>query len=286
MAAPHPAPVDVLRAVPEGPVLLDSPHSGTHYPDDFGHACDRELLRHTEDAFVDELFGFGPALGATLVKANFPRSYIDANRSASDIDPLQLNLDEAAALEGPVSAKSQLGMGLVWRLVDGRPIYDRVLTRAEIRHRIDGYWRPYQEAVLLAWVRITETYGHGIHLNCHSMPSWSRLYAPPLDGRMPYDFVIGDRDGSTASPAVTRRVVAFLRARGWSVGVNHPFKGVELVRLTGEPQRNRHSLQIEINKSIYMDESTRRKHEGFARVQHDLRGLVEALVAHGAAWAA
>ncbi|MBI2769847.1 MAG: N-formylglutamate amidohydrolase [Burkholderiales bacterium] len=263
-----------MRAAYEGPVLLDSPHSGTHYPPSFGHACPRALLRQTEDAFVDEIFGFGPGLGATLVRATFPRSFIDANRGAGDTDPLLLAPEDAATLGTQASAKSQLGMGLVWRLVDGHAIYDGPLPLAEIRHRIDGYWRPYQQAVLQAWERVTARHGGGIHLNCHSMPSCSRLYPPEFGGVMPYDLVIGDRDGTTASAALTQRVVTFLRARGRSVGVNNPFKGVELVRLTGQPSRGRHSLQVEINKRTYMDEGTLEKHAGFAEIQADMKALV------------
>lgn len=276
-AAPPP-PVEVLLAAAEGPVLLDSPHSGTYYPANFGYACDHVLLRQTEDSFVDEIFGFGPALGATLVKATFPRSFIDANRSAEDVDPLLLMTQDAARLNTHASVKSQLGMGLVWRLVDGHAIYDRALARTEIEDRIEGYWRPYQQAVLLAWERIVSKFGHAIHLNCHSMPSHSRLYPPKFCGVMPYDFVIGDRDGSTASAALTSQVVAFLRARGWCVGVNDPFKGVELVRLTGRPLLGRQSLQIEINKRTYMDEAMLTKHAGFERVQNDMMALVSLLM--------
>lgn len=275
------APVSERRANgAESALLLDSPHSGTNYPADFRHACDRALLRATEDAHVDALFGFAPACGATLVLAHFPRSYIDVNRRCDEIDPLLL--DPGADLQTS-DAKSRLGMGLVWRSVEGRPIYDGPLSRAEVQRRIETCWRPYHAVLHAAWLRITRQHGFGIHLNCHSMPSRSPHYGPPPRDAMPHDFVIGNRDGTTASAGLTRLVMLRLRQQGYRVALNDPFKGVELIRLTGEPAAQRHALQIEVNKRLYMDEDTLQPHAGFAAVQRDLRALVQELAALSAA---
>jgi N-formylglutamate deformylase len=267
--------VEVLTAAVEGPVLLDSPHSGHRYPADFRHACPLQRLRRAEDSHVDRLFANGPRLGATLVHALFPRAYIDPNRPPDDIDPLLLG----EAIEGrPVSEKSRLGIGLVWRkLTDGTPIYDRHLTRDEIEQRIAGYWQPYHQSVAAAHQRIVARHGHVVHLNCHSMPSVSPLYPRRWDGRMPYDFVIGTREGSSASPALCAFIVELLERRGHAVGVDDPYMGVELLRRFGRPALQQHSVQIEVNRRLYMDESTFELHEGFARTQATLDALVEAL---------
>lgn len=260
------------------PLVFDSPHSGTDYPADFAYVCPLDHLRHAEDFLVDELFGFGPDMGISLVAANAPRSYIDVNRAQSDIDPLLLSPEERGH-ELP-SVKSDLGMGLVWRLLDGKvPIYGGPLTRAAIDGRIRDCWLPYHAAVEQAIVASHARHGYSIHINCHSMPSRSSLYPASLGHAMPFDFLVGDRDGTTASPALSHYVAAFLRAEGFTAGVNSIFKGVELVRRFGDPARQRHSIQIEVNRNLYMDEELHAAHAGFGRVREVLQRLAHALLA-------
>jgi N-formylglutamate deformylase len=256
--------------------VLDSPHSGTQYPEDFGHAVSLTALRVAEDTGVETLWGFAPDIGATLVHAGFPRSYIDANRALEDIDPLLLDAPWTGPLrDGP---KVRLGKGLVWRLLDdGTPIYQRRLSPAEVTRRIDACWRPYHAALEAAIDAAVARHGHVIHLNCHSMPAVSAAYSTDHPGLRHADFVIGDRDGTTADPRLTRFVERFLVGRGYTVSVNHPYKGVEIVRRHGRPAEQRHSLQLEVNKRLYMDEQTFARHDGFAVVQAVLRELAEAL---------
>ncbi|MET0334926.1 MAG: N-formylglutamate amidohydrolase [Rhizobacter sp.] len=260
------------------PLVLDSPHSGTDYPADFAYACPLKHLRQAEDYLVDELFGFGPSIGAPMIAAPFPRSYIDVNRAPGDIDPELLSPEERGGLAP--SQKSDLGMGLIWRLLDGRePIYDRPMTRAEIDGRIERCWKPYHQAVEQAIEAAHQRHGYSIHINCHSMPSQSPLYPASLGHAMPFDFLIGDRDGSTSSSALTQYVAAFLRAEGFVVSVNEVFKGVELVRRYGAPEKDRHSIQVEINRKLYMDESAHARNDGFVRIQSVLQRLAHALLA-------
>ena len=156
------------------PVVLDSPHSGTEYPADFGAAVPRSALRQAEDAFVDELYACGPRLGATLVAARFPRSYIDPNRSVLDVDTSLLE----APWPGPAAAsrKTQLGIGLIWRVLDsGEPIYSRKLSVEEVRRRITDFHQPYQKAVKDALDSVHRHFGSVWHVNCHSMPAMSSV---------------------------------------------------------------------------------------------------------------
>jgi N-formylglutamate deformylase len=177
-------------------------------------------------------------------------------------------------------AKVRLGKGLVWRLMDdGQPIYDRKLSAAEVRGRIARCWRPYHAAVAQAIDAAHARHGYSIHLNCHSMPAVSGRYATDFPGLVHADFVIGDRDGSTAAPALSRQVCETLRGFGYQVEYNHPYKGVELVRRYGDPRAQRHSLQIEVNRKLYMDEDTLQPHAGFERLREHLRALVQHLLA-------
>ena len=259
------------------PLVLDSPHSGEWYPDDFDHAPPRDVVRQAEDTHVARLWGAAPAAGATLIEARFPRAYIDANRSLADVDPELLG----DAWPDPVapSRKTALGIGLVWRLARGGvPMYARKLTSAEVQGRIDRCWRPYHAALDAALDARHRAFGGVWHLNCHSMPAVGDALSDD-PGRERADFVLGDRDGTTCDPAFTRTVADCARNFGYSVAINDPYKGVELVRKHGRPAENRHSLQVELKRTLYMDERTLAPNEGYARLQRDLARLVDILAA-------
>lgn len=271
-----------LRYLPgTTPLVLDSPHSGTAYPDDFGHACELLTLRRAEDTHVEKLYDFAPALGASWVEAFFPRSYLDANRDTTEIDVSLFDepWPEAVATDAKVMGKVRLGKGLVWRTTDdGVPIYQRKLGVAEVQARIARCWEPYHAAVAQAIDSAHQRHGYSIHLNCHSMPAVASSHATEFPGEVHADFVIGNRDGTTSSGPLARLVCAHLESRGYSVSLNHPYKGVELVRRYGEPLQQRHSIQIEINRKLYMDEQTLEMHEGAVPLKASLQSLVQLLL--------
>lgn len=271
---------DVLvRLEPSGgrvPVVFDSPHSGTRYPADFQFICPLPLLRQAEDTYVDELFAVAPDHGATLICALFPRAYVDVNRAADDIDPDILD----GPWPGPLnpSDKSAMGMGLVRNLRrPGLPMYDGRLPVADVMDRIERYWRPYHEQLAQTLDALHARFGMVWHVNCHSMPS---LAASPDDRDGGADFVLGDRDGTTCDPGFTRFVADQLRAMGYGVRLNDPYKGVELVRRYSRPGHGRHSLQLEIDRRLYMNEETLEKHAGFDRLRRDLGRLMAAVCDH------
>jgi len=260
------------------PLVLDSPHSGTEYPEDFGCALPVDLLRQAEDSYVDELYASGPDVGATLITARFPRSYIDPNRSLLDIDASLLD----APWPGPAvpSAKTARGIGLIWRVLDsGESIYERKLGIEEVKQRIVRYHQPYQRAVKDALDRAHHHFGAVWHLNLHSMPAVSGAISEEGPGKPRADFVLGDRDGSTCEGAFTALVAEALRGMGYQVKINDPYKGVELVRAFSDPGTGRHSLQVEVNRRLYMDERTRVRTAGFGELKHNLSRLLEQ-VAH------
>jgi len=263
------------------PLVLDSPHSGIEYPDDFRPAVPIEALRQAEDSFVDELYAGATAVGATLVAARFPRSYIDPNRSLLDIDASLLD----AAWPGPAipSRKTQLGIGLIWRILDsGEPIYARKLSVEEVRNRIVRYHQPYQKAVKDALDHAYSHFGAVWHLNCHSMPAMSSRISEEGPGKPRADFVLGDRDATTCGPEFTALVRETLRALGYDVKVNDPYKGVELVRAFSDPKANRHSLQIEVNRRLYMDEKSRMRTAAYAELKANLDKLIAAVAKYAA----
>jgi N-formylglutamate deformylase len=271
-----------IRHVPGSTALvLDSPHSGTRYPPDFAYACDLALLRRAEDTHVEKLYDFAPGLGAHWVEALFPRSYLDANRNTNEIDVTLF----ASAWPGEVEtdpkilSKVRLGKGLIWRTTDdGTPIYSGKLGVAEVQTRIDSCWQPYHAAVAQAIDAAWQQHGYSIHINCHSMPAIASSNATDFPGEAHADFVVGDRDGSTASPALSQLVCAQLEALGYSVAYNHPYKGVELVRRYSNPQGQRHSIQLEINRKLYMNEETLAVTKGFMSLRADLQSLVGLLL--------
>jgi N-formylglutamate amidohydrolase len=257
------------------PLVFDSPHSGEDYPDDFDHLPPRALVRQAEDTHVARLWSRAPDVGATLIEATFPRAYIDANRSLADVDPELI----ADAWHGPIvpSRKTELGIGLVWRLARGGvPMYARKLRAHEVVSRIERCWRPYHAALAEALDERHARFGAVWHVDCHSM--WAvgdELSDDP--GRERADFVLGDRDGTTCEAALTDLVARTLRRLGYSVAINDPYKGVELVRVHGRPAEGRHSLQIEIKRTLYMDERTLEPNRGYARLAADLDRLARAL---------
>ena len=248
------------------PLVLDSPHSGECYPDDFDHVPPRAVVRQAEDTHVARLWSHAPVVGATLIEAQFPRAYIDANRSLADIDPALL----ADAWHEPLapSRKTEQGIGLVWRLArGGAPMYARKLTRG----RSARAHRPLLRAV-----------SRGARRRARRAPSRVRRR---LAHQLPFD--AGGRRRARRRPGPRARRLRARRSRrhdlrrrssrassrtpcaalGYTVAINDPYKGVELVRKHGRPAERRHSLQIEIKRTLYMDEETLVPNAGYARAR-------------------
>jgi N-formylglutamate deformylase len=272
-SVPTPFPPFTLR-LPEGdpvPLVCDSPHSGVLYPDDFGHVVPFDQLRGAEDTDVHVLWQALPSVGATLLAANYPRAYIDPNRDIDDIDPGML-AEPWPTLLHP-SEKTRLGIGLIWRDAgkSGKwPIYARKLPVAEVQQRIATCHAPYHAAMREQIEAAHARFGAVWHLNLHSMPADSYEGLQIQSDHPLADFVLGDRDGTTASPEFTALVAEALRRRGFSVALNDPFKGVALIARLGRPAERRHSLQVEIHRGLYMNETTRERSAGFAALQNAL----------------
>ena len=255
------------------PLVFDSPHSGSHYPEDFRFSCPLDVLRMAEDAYVDELYAAAPEIGATLIGAVFPRSYLDPNRAADDLDAALI--DETWPQPLSPSHKTRAGLGVVRRVArPGIPIYDRKLTVVEIMARLSRYHAPYHQVLEEACDRAHRNFGIVWHINCHSMPSQR---SSKKAGQHCADFVLGDRDGTTCAREFTDFVAQVLRGLGYNVRINEIYKGVEIVKRQGRPMAHRHSLQIEVDRALYMNQKTLEKTPGFSGLRADITRLIEAL---------
>lgn len=264
------------------PVIFDSPHSGTAYPDDFNYNCDLNDLKRVEDTYVDELFSKAPHYGAALLCAQFPRSYIDVNRAVTDIDELLMHEPWPSEQLNPIAPteRSKAGIGLISRLIKpGKAIYNNKLTPDTIMHRIKTYYEPYHDTLRTLLDDAYEHHGQFWHVNCHSMPA-STAYPKQNRYNKPSDIVLGTNDGQSCSKEFVYTLRAFWEKRGYRVTINDPFKGVELITRYAQPTQGKNSIQIEINRGLYMDEKTREKNANCAKLKQDCTDMIRLCCDH------
>lgn len=256
-----------------GGVIVCSPHSGRDYPRWFlAESClDLAALRSSEDAWVDRLIAPAVAEQAVTLTAHLPRCLVDLNRGPGELDPQAVT----GAPRVMVSARSHAGLGVIPRVVSqGRAIRRAPLALTEAQHRVAAYWRPYHESLSALIEEALQKFGQAVVLDMHSMPRESiRHLAPPLP-----EVVIGDRHGTSASPAMRAALTGLLMREGFRLRHNAPFAGAFVASHYGRPERGVHVLQVEIDRSLYMDETTFEPSEGWsdlaARLQAVLAGMV------------
>lgn len=251
--------------------VFSSPHSGRRYPESFIRRSRLEplALRASEDAFIDDIFHRAPAYGAPLIAAEFPRAFVDVNRAEDELDPALIAASGIRARTLRVSA----GLGVVPRVVaEGKPIYDGKLTLAEANARITACHTPYHTSVKSALSRAKQMFGIGFLVDCHSMPSESRR----LRSRRA-EVVIGDCYGVSCDVDVTDAVVGLFRSAGFCVARNTPFAGGYLTHCYGRPRRSYHAIQIEIDRSLYLDEARIEPSAGYSDFAMALRPVIAGL---------
>ena len=265
-------------------LVFSSPHSGRDYPEEFLAASrlDPLAIRRSEDAFVDELFGEVAHCGAPLLKALFPRAYIDPNREPYELDPAMF----AERLPDWVNTRSPrvaAGLGTIARLVaSGAEIYRERLAFAEVAERVEGLWRPYHAALEDLIAQTRRQFGYCVLIDCHSMPSVAGPMEDDAGSRRRVDIILGDGHGTSCSRTLSDLVADTLAGLGYSVTRNAPYSGGFITRHYGRPRRGVHALQIEINRALYMDESRLERGARLATVAADMRTLAASLAAAGA----
>lgn len=258
------------------PLIFDSPHSGTKYPTDFNFQLPKENLRFAEDTHVQEIFEHASEVGAQLLHALFPRSYIDPNRSIKDIDPEML--EGTWPFEVETSEKARIGIGLIWNHVRSKgAIYERKLSVDEVQYRIDHYWKPYHQSLQNQIESTYEKFGFLLHVNLHSMRNKSLSSDPDRGAERP-DVVLGNQNNLTCSESLTKQVANLLENLGYEVAVNFPYSGQILISKYSDASINKNSIQIEINRRLYMNENTREKHSGFPLLKNNMKKFIDQLV--------
>lgn len=253
-------------------VLFASPHSGRDYPWSFVRhsVLDEHTIRSSEDAFVDQLFDCAPEFGATFICAGAPRAFVDLNRSAEELDPA---LIEGVRRKGH-NPRIASGLGVIPRVVaNGRAIYSGKITHAEARRRIDQYWQPYHDMVQKLLDAAHQRHGQAVLLDCHSMPH-EAMDGVARSGMKRPDVVLGDRFGAAAAGEVVDRVEAAFASAGFVVTRNTPFAGAYITQAYGRPARGQHAVQVEIDRSLYMNEKLIRPNGDFETVRAALRKVV------------
>ena len=251
--------------------MLSFPHSGEHYPDDFGHdpALTYQQLDFPNDKFVDELF-VGSGLGLTTIKANFPRTYIDVNRHQHDIDVGML--EDGADWYGRLLPGSvDVGATLFWSKAGQHRIYDRKLTVAEIKNRLARFFAPYHQTMTRLVDELRETHGCAYIVDCHSM---TRFDSKLRGGKERPQIDIGTRRGGSCDPDLAEALAELFAAKGYDVGINRRYIGGEITLRYGWPEIDQHILQVELRRDLYLDEPTRTRNEDFLKVKADCASVL------------
>ncbi len=257
------------------PFVFNSPHSGRVYPRAFLETSrlDAATLRRSEDTFVDELFAGAVQIGAPLMRAHFPRAFVDVNREAYELDPAMFE-GRLPSFTNTRSMRVAGGLGTIARIVaDGAEIYRRPLSVAEGLDRIERYYKPYHRTLRSLVEETRRTFGAAVVVDCHSMPS-SRV---TRENRRRPDFVLGDRYGTSCLSILTNVAQETLQRLGYSVARNKPYAGGHITETYGNPMAGVHALQIEVNRSLYMDELRYLRAGGFAWLVADITHLCRRL---------
>jgi N-formylglutamate amidohydrolase len=275
--------VEVLEPSPAAsPVIFASPHSGRDYPGELlrNSRLDRHALRQSEDSYVDLLFDEAPRFGAPLLRALFPRAFVDVNRARDELDPRMFS-DDVPKHADTRSSRVIAGLGVIPRIVaDGQDIYARKLYYFDAKRRLSACYDPYHAALHRLIDAARDRFGVAVVIDCHSMPSAGG--APFRAGEPRIDFVLGDRFGSSCDPAIVAETEDALRSFGYQVARNAPYAGGYVASSYGRPREGVHVLQIEINRALYLDERRIARTNGFEALRRDMTALIERLVSsHG-----
>jgi N-formylglutamate amidohydrolase len=258
------------------PVLFEIPRSGAEYPRDFRSIATMTDLQRSISMYVEECYGGVVDAGATWLYAHCPNVCIDLNRHELDIDPDQIEGAWPVPLQP--SPKTKSGIGLIPTVCAGtKPVYATKLSAAEVQSRLDRYYWPYHNEVTRLLRGFRERHGVAYHLSCHSMPAIAGGSGPDA-GQCRSDFDLGDRNGETCSSELVEAVASALGGFGYTVTTNAHFIGAEAVRKHGAPGQGIHSLQIEMNRSLYMDEDTWLRRPELAQVRTHLAAAAAQVV--------
>lgn len=261
--------------VPAAPVIVAVPHAGRAYDEALlaSARVQPQFLRRLEDRWADLLVHPLIDQGHCVLVARAPRAMIDLNRHERELDPAMVaGLPRDVPLQSSVKLRG--GLGLIPRRLPGaHELWQRPVAWQEVRRRIDDIHRPYHAALTQMMRAARQAHGHAILIDLHSMPP----LPPPSAGRRPPDIVLGDRFGRAASARLMTLATDVLAGHGITAAQNHPYAGDHIVERHGHPAQDCYALQVEIDRSLYLDESLDNPGPGLARIQAAVSALVEAI---------
>ena len=287
-----PAPYDVaLPLTQTAPLVFNSPHSGRYYPERLLRASrlDAVDLRRSEDFFVDLLFEHVTEAGCPLLKATYPRVYIDLNREPYELDPTMFS-DRLPPYANHDSDRVYSGFGVIPRVVAyDMDIYKTKLRFSKEQSRIENIHKPYHRTLRDLLAKTRSQFGWAALIDCHSMPS-NRSVSMLSLGRFigaedqgansNPDIVLGDRYGGSCAPELGELIEQTFQKIGYSVARNNPYAGGYCTKNYGQPADDIHAIQIEVNRRLYMDEvNLEPKVPAFERLTSHLDDLVGELSA-------
>jgi N-formylglutamate amidohydrolase len=264
---------------PDGPAsafVVNSPHSGSFYPSSFlaQSRLTKDAVRRSEDCYVDELFSGCVALGAPMLAANFPRAYLDVNREPFELDP-KMFIETLPSYVNSQSLRVGGGLGTIPRIVgDGMEIYRARMPYSEALGRIETVYRPYHAELKRLVMRARQSHGEAVLIDCHSMPGSIRVGER---GTRP-DFIVGDRFGTSASRQISELALHCVRAQGFTAAYNKPYAGGFITEHYGRPANGLHALQIEVSRSLYMDEQNFTKSPGFEGLRRAINVFLDSFM--------
>jgi N-formylglutamate amidohydrolase len=257
------------------PLLFNSAHSGRDYPERFlaMTRLDHLSIRQSEDAYVDELFARAPHLGAPLLRAHFPRAYLDVNREPWELDPTMF-VEPLSDRFNTTSPRVAAGLGTLAKVVaENKPIYRERLKLDDARMRIEGIYQPYHSTMQKLLSEAYGAFGVAVLIDCHSMPRLARS-----GDRLAPDIVLGDRYGTTCAGGLADLAEMVFTGCGLRVARNRPYAGGFCTRTYGRPQHGIHALQIEVSRHLYMNEVTLQPSANFGAVRQIIEQLIQALI--------
>ena len=248
-------------------VVFALPHSGRDYGVSFLNQSilDEISIRSSEDAFLDQLIDGIEKYGAPKIIANAPRAFIDLNRSTDELDPALISGIKNNVRNPRISS----GLGVIPRVVShGKEIYRGKLSLEQAQSRIEYYWKPYHKDLSILLTRAQSIYGQSLLIDMHSMPheavaiQSSFIKAPEI--------VVGDRFGMSSDPEFTNLIVSILKHHGFRVAKNTPFAGAFITKHHGKIKERTHAIQLEIDRSLYMNEVQISPNSGFDKLKSRL----------------
>lgn len=248
------------------PIVLSSPHSGKDFPQEFlkNSCCSEAELRSSEDSFVNDIIIEASNAGIPMISMNIPRTFVDVNRDKIEIDDT-MYFDKKNSVDTVGSRRCRVGLGVIHRIVaQNKPIYDGLISYAEAQERIKYVYEPYHKRLKQLIDKCQKKFGFCLLIDCHSMPS---KICNIMNEAKPVDFCISNLFDESCPTQISEFIAQQLSQKNYRVEFNRPYAGAYITFNYCQPRKNIYTLQIEINRSLYMEENVYKKNDNFQSIK-------------------